>query len=43
LRIPGPMLNWDEIRQMSKQNVTFGAHTVSHPALSRVNGERLET
>jgi CelD/BcsL family acetyltransferase involved in cellulose biosynthesis/peptidoglycan/xylan/chitin deacetylase (PgdA/CDA1 family) len=42
LRVPSPMLNWDEIRQMSKQNVTFGAHTVSHPALSRVNGERLE-
>ena len=43
LSVPKPMLAWDEIRQMSKQNISFGAHTISHPALSRVSKDRLET
>jgi len=43
LSVPNPMLSWDEIKQMSKQKITFGAHTISHPALSRTNGARLET
>jgi len=42
LSVPNPMLSWDEIKQMSKQKITFGAHTISHPALSRTNGARLE-
>ena len=36
LSLPNQMLKWDEIRQMSRQNITFGAHTVSHPALSKI-------
>jgi CelD/BcsL family acetyltransferase involved in cellulose biosynthesis/peptidoglycan/xylan/chitin deacetylase (PgdA/CDA1 family) len=43
LSVPNPMLSWDEIKQMSKQKITFGAHTISHPALSRTNSTRLET
>ncbi len=34
------MLNWDEVRLMSRQNVSFGAHTVSHPILTNVPLEK---
>lgn len=30
------MLNWDEVIEMSKNNISFGAHTVSHPTLSKM-------
>jgi peptidoglycan/xylan/chitin deacetylase (PgdA/CDA1 family) len=42
LPVPNPMLTWDEIRQMAKHTITFGAHTVSHPALARVAEDRME-
>jgi CelD/BcsL family acetyltransferase involved in cellulose biosynthesis/peptidoglycan/xylan/chitin deacetylase (PgdA/CDA1 family) len=42
LKVPNPMLAWDEIRQMAKHNISFGAHTVSHPALARVSDDCLE-
>lgn len=42
LSVPNPMLSWEEVRQMSKQNISFGAHTVSHPALAKMRGDRLE-
>lgn len=28
------LLNWDEAREMSRNKITFGAHTVTHPKLS---------
>jgi len=28
-------LNWDEIKEMSGNQISFGAHTVNHPILSR--------
>jgi peptidoglycan/xylan/chitin deacetylase (PgdA/CDA1 family) len=31
-------LNWDEVRQLSRQEVTLGAHTKTHPILSRIEG-----
>lgn len=30
------MLNWNEVIEMSKNNISFGAHTVSHPTLSKM-------
>ncbi len=38
--MPDPdMLNWDEVKEMSKNGSTFGAHTVSHPHLSQLSYE----
>jgi peptidoglycan/xylan/chitin deacetylase (PgdA/CDA1 family) len=31
------MLNWDEIREMHNNGVYFGAHTITHPILSKVS------
>jgi len=31
------MLNWNEVIEMGKDNITFGAHTVSHPTLSKMD------
>jgi peptidoglycan/xylan/chitin deacetylase (PgdA/CDA1 family) len=33
------MLSWNEVIEMSKNNISFGAHTVSHPTLSRMDVE----
>jgi peptidoglycan/xylan/chitin deacetylase (PgdA/CDA1 family) len=33
----GLMLNWDQVIEMSQNGVTFGAHTVSHPVLSKIS------
>lgn len=32
-------LSWGQIREMSKAGISFGAHTVSHPILTRVRRE----
>jgi peptidoglycan/xylan/chitin deacetylase (PgdA/CDA1 family) len=34
------MLSWDEVRSLRGQGFVIGAHTVSHPILSRVSPER---
>jgi peptidoglycan/xylan/chitin deacetylase (PgdA/CDA1 family) len=34
-------LSWDQIREADAQGIEIGAHTKTHPALSRVEGERL--
>jgi peptidoglycan/xylan/chitin deacetylase (PgdA/CDA1 family) len=31
------MLGWEEVREMSLEGISFGAHTVTHPVLSRVS------
>lgn len=31
------MLTWDEIREMSKNNITFGNHTMTHPILTQLS------
>lgn len=37
------MLSWDEARSMERTGlVTFGAHTVTHPVVSRLSDEALE-
>ena len=33
------MLNWNEVMEMSKYSISFGAHTVTHPILSRMSLE----
>lgn len=30
------MLNWQEIKEMSRHNITFGAHTQTHPILTQM-------
>jgi peptidoglycan/xylan/chitin deacetylase (PgdA/CDA1 family) len=30
------MLGWNEVVEMSKNNISFGAHTISHPTLSKM-------
>lgn len=36
------MLSWDEIREMDRGGIVFGAHTCTHPDLTRVALERAE-
>ena len=38
----GRMLSWDQIRRMAGAGVTFGAHTVSHPILTRLTLEEAD-
>ena len=33
---PHAPLTWDEVRRLSRRGVTFGAHTMSHPILTRL-------
>jgi peptidoglycan/xylan/chitin deacetylase (PgdA/CDA1 family) len=40
--LPNFMLNWTEIREMSKNGISFGAHTVTHPVLSHCKTEDME-
>jgi peptidoglycan/xylan/chitin deacetylase (PgdA/CDA1 family)/CelD/BcsL family acetyltransferase involved in cellulose biosynthesis len=42
LNLPGTMLAWNEIRQMSKAGISFGAHTVTHPVLEGLPVSRLK-
>ena len=35
------MLSWDEVIFMHKHGISFGSHTVTHPILSKVSGDRL--
>ena len=37
------MLNWDEVRAMRRDNISFGAHTCSHPILSTISPEANES
>jgi peptidoglycan/xylan/chitin deacetylase (PgdA/CDA1 family)/CelD/BcsL family acetyltransferase involved in cellulose biosynthesis len=41
LNLPNFMLNWDEVREMSKQGIGFGAHTVTHPVLSKTSQDEV--
>lgn len=33
------MMNWDQVREMHRSGIDFGAHTVDHPILTRVSFE----
>lgn len=30
------MMSWDQVREMSKNGIEFGGHTINHPILSRI-------
>lgn len=32
----GMMLKWDQIKEMSRNGISFGAHTVNHPILTQI-------
>jgi peptidoglycan/xylan/chitin deacetylase (PgdA/CDA1 family) len=38
-----PMLSWAEIREMQGAGLSVGAHTLTHPDLTRLAPERMET
>lgn len=38
-----PMLSWNEIREMQEWGIHFGAHTLTHPDLTRLPPDRVET
>jgi peptidoglycan/xylan/chitin deacetylase (PgdA/CDA1 family) len=38
---PSYMLDWEMVREMKNDNITFGSHTLSHPILSRENMGRI--
>jgi peptidoglycan/xylan/chitin deacetylase (PgdA/CDA1 family) len=38
-----PMLSWSEIRKMHNAGISFGAHTLTHPDLTRLPYDRVET
>lgn len=37
------MLTWDHIRAMCREGITFGSHTMTHPAVSRLTESQLES
>ena len=37
----GAMLSWNDVRMMSGAGITFGAHTMTHPVVSRLSPDRL--
>jgi peptidoglycan/xylan/chitin deacetylase (PgdA/CDA1 family) len=37
------MLTWDQVRAMSREGVSFGSHTMTHPTVSRLTESQLET
>ncbi|MCC7119443.1 MAG: polysaccharide deacetylase family protein [Anaerolineales bacterium] len=36
------MMNWDQVREMSRHGIEFGGHTLTHPILTRVPLEQAE-
>jgi hypothetical protein len=40
-RLQSLMLTWDQIREMSQNGISFGAHTVTHPVLTRISPDTL--
>jgi peptidoglycan/xylan/chitin deacetylase (PgdA/CDA1 family) len=36
------MLTWDQIRAMDREGITFGSHTMTHPAVSRLTASQMD-
>ena len=39
--VGGLMMSWEEVLEMHRQGIEFGAHTVTHPILSRLPQEKV--
>lgn len=37
---PNKLLTWDQIRELEKNGIEFGAHTVTHPNLTKITPEQ---
>jgi peptidoglycan/xylan/chitin deacetylase (PgdA/CDA1 family) len=37
------MLTWDQVREMQRGGICFGSHTMTHPVVSRLSPDLLET
>jgi peptidoglycan/xylan/chitin deacetylase (PgdA/CDA1 family) len=37
-----PMLSWSEIQEMQRSRIEFGAHTLTHPDLTRLSNQEIE-
>jgi peptidoglycan/xylan/chitin deacetylase (PgdA/CDA1 family) len=37
-----PMLSWGEIRELQRHGIVFGAHTCTHPDLTRLGADQVE-
>lgn len=37
-----PLLSWSEVREMHRHRIEFGAHTLTHPDLTRLNRPQAE-
>ena len=42
-RLQGRMLNWEQVREMDKGGILFGAHTMSHPVVSMLGAAELDS
>jgi peptidoglycan/xylan/chitin deacetylase (PgdA/CDA1 family) len=40
--IQGRMLDWQQVREMSQAGISFGAHTWTHPSVSRLSSDALD-
>jgi peptidoglycan/xylan/chitin deacetylase (PgdA/CDA1 family) len=38
----GLILSWDEIREMARNGIEFGGHTITHPVLTQVSRQQAE-
>jgi len=42
-RLERRILDWEQVRAMQKSGISFGAHTMTHPSVSRLDAPELET
>jgi peptidoglycan/xylan/chitin deacetylase (PgdA/CDA1 family) len=41
--LAGRILSWDQVQAMQRAGISFGSHTVSHPAVSQLTRAEMET
>lgn len=39
--MPAQMLTWEEMKQLEREGITIGSHTLTHRSLNRLNGEEV--